>query len=96
MVLATVEIAGPNSIEIHTGGSTIDTNYSAIVKDSASDVMAGEAVTWSLKSAVSGVAIDSSTGIVTINNTSPAYSFTIVATSQSDPSKSAEKTVSIT
>lgn len=89
-VVSSVVISGADSIKTPAGGSSVTSTYSATVLSQYGDVMAGQSVSFSLKAAVTGVSVDSSTGVVTVANTVTAEAFTIVATCSG---KSAEKTV---
>lgn len=74
-----IEIAGPNSVVIPSDGS-ISMQYTAIVKDQYGSPMTDESVTWSLEGASTGVSINSSTGVVTVESTALAGTFTVRAT----------------
>lgn len=82
-------------MEVHLGLPVSET-YIAVVKDKNSNIMPSEMVTWTLETPVSGVSVDSNTGVVTIASVPDSYSFVLVATSVTDPTKLVRKTVSIT
>ncbi|WP_186843818.1 hypothetical protein [Acetobacterium tundrae] len=91
----TVVIAGDDSIAVSSYGD-ITSPFSATVYDQNNTIMPAEAVSWALKAPVEGVTVDASSGDVTIATATAAEGFTIVATSTSDSTKSAEKDVVIT
>lgn len=57
--------------------------------------MTSETVTWSLKTPVTGVSVDSNSGVVTVSSDPMVANFILVATSTTDPTKSVEKTILI-
>ena len=69
---------GPSSIQIPDTASTA--SYTATVKDQNGGHVGGQTVTWSLLAPVTGVSIDSSSGVVTVDSTATPGSFTVVAT----------------
>jgi hypothetical protein len=91
----TIEIIGPDSIEIKLVGDVTEI-YTAIVKDQNGNEISEESVTWALKEEVAGVSVDANTGKVTVANTITAESFTIVAVSKADQGVKAEKTITLT
>ena len=82
LVPTTVTVAGAESITIPASDSTTST-YTAEVKDQNGDKLTDATVTWSLKAEVSGVSVNSSTGVVTVASTANAESFILVATCNS-------------
>lgn len=67
--------------------------FKGVVKDKNNSVMDGESITWSLKTPVTGVAIDANSGQVSVDSNAVAdSSFIVVATSGT---LTAEKTVSV-
>lgn len=91
-VASSVAINGADSIKTPAGGSSVTSTYTAKVFSQYGDEMSGQTITFALKSAVTGVSIDSSTGVVTVANTVTAKSCTITATSSG---KVAEKTITL-
>lgn len=83
-----------NGIEIHLG-LPVTAAYTAVIKDQGGNVMASETVTWSLKTPVTGVSVDSNTGVLTVSSDPLVGSIILVATSTTDPTKSVEKLISI-
>jgi hypothetical protein len=95
LVPNTIEIKGPDSIKIKLSGDVTET-YTTTVRDQNGNEMSEESVTWALREEVAGVSVDANTGTVTVAHTTTAESFTIVATSTTDSSVKAEKTVTLT
>jgi hypothetical protein len=91
----TIEIIGPDFIEIKLSGNVTEI-YTAIVKDQNGNEISEESVIWALKETVAGVSVDANSGQVTVANTTIAESFTIVAVSKADQGVKAEKTVTLT
>lgn len=94
--ITTVEITGPDSIEIKRYENTPDTAYMAAVIDQNGEAITDEKVTWSLKAPQYGVSVGANNGIVTVANYTNPASFTLVATSATDNTVKAEKTVAMT
>ncbi len=79
--VASVTISGSDIVTVKNGSGT--SQYTAVVKDNNNIVLSCESVTWSLDNPVSGVVIDSQTGIVSVDSTAKAGCFTIKATNGS-------------
>lgn len=90
-VASKVELSGSDSIAIPEGETATTATYTATVTSQFGDEMSGT-VTFSLKSAVTGVSVDSSTGVVSVDNTTTDNECIVVATCGS---ASAEKTVAL-
>lgn len=95
-LITTVEITGPDSIEIKRYGATPDTAYMAVVMDQNGEEITDEKITWSLKAPLSGVSVGANNGIVTVAYYPSVASFTLVATSGTDNTVKAEKTIAVT
>jgi hypothetical protein len=93
-VVTSIDIIGENSITIPSSDSATST-YSAIVKDQGGLEMEGETVTWSLASTVTGVSVDSQSGVVTVDETAAAGSFELVATLNTDSSVKTTVTIEL-
>jgi len=78
-VPTSIEIDGPDNVTIPSSDSTT-LQYTAIVKDQYGSPMTGESVTWSLEGASTGVSINSTTGVVTVESTAQAGIYTVKAT----------------
>ena len=91
-VASSVVINGADSIEIPSEDSATST-YTAKVLSQYGDEMSGQTITFALKAEVTGVSVDSSTGVVTVASTAEAEGFTLVATCGSI---TAEKDVALT
>ncbi|MDO9539560.1 MAG: hypothetical protein Q7J09_06110, partial [Methanocalculus sp.] len=79
-----VTVTGTQTVPIPESGQPAVTKiYTATVLDQFGNAMPGETVTWALQAPVSGVTMNTVTGIVTVANadTTSAGSFTVVATS---------------
>lgn len=74
-----IEIFGPTQVEIPVSGS-VDYAFDATVFDQYYNIMIGESVTWSV-SAVTGVSVNSSTGVVTVTSAAKPGGFKIRAVS---------------
>lgn len=81
-VVTTVEIVGSTYIKIPTNGVTYS-DYTAIIKDQNSLVMASEAVTWSLNASFTGITLNSSTGKISVSTNAKATTATLTAISKS-------------
>ncbi|MDR3541802.1 MAG: cell wall-binding repeat-containing protein [Desulfosporosinus sp.] len=77
-VVTNITVSGASSVAIPASGSTT-TTYSAIVYDQNNQAMNGQTIAWSLKTPVSGVNINSSSGVVTVADTTTGSAFTVVA-----------------
>lgn len=88
-VVTSISISGADSIEIPSGDTANTAKYSASVLSQFGDPMTAE-VTFSLKSAVTGVSVSGDT--VSVAKTATAESFTLVATASG---KTAEKVVAL-
>jgi len=78
--VGSVTVVGATAITIPTGETPASASYTAIVKDDWGNVTSGT-VTWSLKEAsVAGVNVDANTGVVSVDKTAAAGSFTVTAT----------------
>jgi hypothetical protein len=94
--VGSVEVTGVSSIAIpRSGEDNVTSEYVATVKDVGGNTMTGQEVTWSLAAPITGVSIDSSTGIVTITPAAKTGSITVVATSVALPDVKGEKIVEI-
>ena len=89
-VVTNIEISGPDSILIPVSGS-VTTIYEAIVNDGA---ITDENVIWSVSN-TTGVCVDSASGVVTVDNTARATSFTLQARSTSDNTVFHTKTIKL-
>jgi hypothetical protein len=93
-VVTSIHIIGAESITIPTSGSTT-ANYTATVMDQYGYQMTDETLTWSLVSSIGGVTVDSSTGVVTVNETAEVGSFDLMAISDTDSSVTASKFITL-
>ena len=89
--MTSVVISGADSIEIPSGDTANTATYIAKALSQFGDEMAGQTITLTRKSAVTGVSI--SNGTVSVEKTATAGSFTIKATCGT---VTAEKTVALT
>ena len=96
-VETSVVITGSDTLESKLVGSVDYPAYTAVVNDQRDVEMVEKTVEWSIKdTAPTGVNINSSTGVVTVQDTATAGSFIIVATSTTDANVKAEKVITIT
>lgn len=91
-VVTTIDITGSTYIKIPVSGVTYS-DYKAAVKDQTASVMTGEAVTWSLNSTYTGIALDSNTGKITVSTNAKATAATLTATLKSTGTIKATKTL---
>ncbi|TGE39572.1 cell wall-binding repeat-containing protein [Desulfosporosinus fructosivorans] len=97
-VVTSVTLTGTASITIPTSPAAATTEaYTAVVKDQEGNVMGSENVTWSLLTPVAGVTINTSTGVVSVEDdlTTVAGTFTVVATSDTKTTVKAQKVVTL-
>lgn len=80
-VATTVKVSGASSIPVATTGTANTSTYTAEVRSQYDDIMDGASVTFALKAAVTGVSVNSGTGVVSVANTATATSATVTATS---------------
>ena len=96
-VETSVVITGSDTLESKLVGFIDYPAYTAVVNDQRDVEMVEKTVEWSIKDTdPTGVNINSSTGVVTVEDTATAGSFTIVATSTTDANVKAEKLITIT
>lgn len=81
-VATSVSVAGESSITIPSGDTSATSTYTAEVLSQFGDAMTGNSVTWSATSAT-GVSINSSTGVLSVEKTASAGSIVVTATSNS-------------
>lgn len=79
-VVTSVEVSGESTITIPTGDTANTATYTASVLSQYGDVMDGQTVTFSVSSAT-GVSINSSTGVLSVEKTASAGDVTVTATS---------------
>lgn len=80
-----VEITGPDTIEVPESADRPETaQYSAVVLDQYGAPMPGETVRWSLRDVVHGVAIDETSGLVTVDHSVEVDQFIIRAVHDPD------------
>lgn len=97
-VVSSIAISGDAEIAVPASGDADNTaTYTAVVKDQNGATLGGETVTWSLQTAVAGVSVNATTGVVTVvdEDTTVATSFTLVATSDTLGSVVATKKVTL-
>jgi hypothetical protein len=88
-----IAIVGADVVDVPTSSSTYD--YDAIVFDQYGHEMQGETVTWSVLEPKTGISVDAITGVVTIDQSTEAGTFTLIATSVSDSTISESKTITV-
>lgn len=89
-IATSIEVTGADSIKI--GEDDVTSTYKAFVFSQYGDSMSGQTITFSLKESVTGVSVNESTGVVTVESTTEGDSFTVVATSGT---LTVEKTVTL-
>lgn len=87
-------IEGSDIVNAPNSGSVTYT-YAAYIYDSYNNLLSDEEVEWSLEGEGAGLDINSVTGVLTINSSASNGSFTIVATSKTNPSIKGELAVSV-
>lgn len=93
-IVTDISISGTNSVDIPETGN-VTSNYTAIVWDEEDNEMAVENIVWSLKEPVMGVSVNEVTGTVTIDGTATVGTFTLRATSITNPNVEGQKTVTL-
>lgn len=78
-VVTTVTVSGDSSIVVPSGDTPSTKTYTATVKNQYGDTMTGQSITWSIPE-TTGVAIDSSTGVLSVGKTAVAESVVVTAT----------------
>lgn len=78
-VVTSVTVAGDSSIEIPSGDTANTKTYTATVKNQYGDTMSDQSITWSIPS-TTGVSINSSTGVLSVEKTASAGKVTVTAT----------------
>jgi hypothetical protein len=94
-VPTTIEIEGPNSIKLNTNHE-VSKHYNFVLYDQYDISIENQFVVWCLLVPIDGVSLDPNTGVVTLQKTVIATSFTLRATSVTNPLIYADKIVAIT
>nr|WP_245252199.1 S8 family serine peptidase [Paenibacillus sediminis] len=81
--ITSVDVNGPSTVTIPSAGSAA-ASYEAIVRDEYTTPMAGQKVTWSLKSPYAGVTIDKVTGKLNVTSDAVPGKIRVVASSVSN------------
>ena len=89
-VVTSIEISGSTYIQIPKKGVTYS-DYTAVIKDQNSNVINGEAVTWSLNSDMNGITIEAGNGKIIVATSAKPANATLTATSKSTGAVKATK-----
>ncbi len=93
-VVTSIAVEGAELITI-PADEPVTEEYTATVYDQNGAVMADEVVIWSLAEEVTGVSVDENTGVVTVGPDAEEGTFTVIATSVTDDSKSGQLSVDL-